>query len=91
MRENTVGHPPLRLFHLHATDMVTDEPRYADCDQDLKCVILESEKLDGLTCNGRGTGRVGLMTMAAWPSPHRATRHVESANIWNCRSGRSAG
>jgi type 1 glutamine amidotransferase len=61
------GHPPLRPFQVHATAnahpitagmapfIVNDEQHYVDYDKDPKYVILESENLDGLTYNGRGT------------------------------------
>jgi type 1 glutamine amidotransferase len=61
------GHPPLRPFQVHATAnahpitagmkpfMVNDEQHYVDYDKDPKYVILESENLDGLTYEGRGT------------------------------------
>lgn len=61
------GHPPLRPFQVHATAnphpitagmqpfVVNDEQHYVDYDKDPKYVILESENLDGLTYEGRGT------------------------------------
>jgi hypothetical protein len=61
------GHPPLRPFQVHATQnahpitagmkpfIVNDEQHYVDYDKDPRCVILESENLDGLTYEGRGT------------------------------------
>ncbi len=61
------GHPPLRPFQVHATAnahpitagmkpfIVNDEQHYVDYDKDPKYVILESENLDGLTYEGRGT------------------------------------
>lgn len=61
------GHPPLRPFQLHATAnrhpiteglkpfVVNDEQHYVDYDKDPRHVILESENLDGLTYEGRGT------------------------------------
>jgi type 1 glutamine amidotransferase len=61
------GHPPLRPFQVHATGnahpitagmkpfMVNDEQHYVDYDKDPRYVILESENLDGLTYEGRGT------------------------------------
>lgn len=61
------GHPPLRPFQVHATAnahpitagmkpfMVNDEQHYVDYDKDPKYLILESENLDGLTYEGRGT------------------------------------
>jgi type 1 glutamine amidotransferase len=61
------GHPPLRPFQVHATQnahpitagmqpfVVNDEQHYVDYDKDPKYVILESENLDGLTYEGRGT------------------------------------
>jgi type 1 glutamine amidotransferase len=60
------GHPPLRPFQVHATNshpitagmkpfIVNDEQHYVDYDKDPKYVILESENLDGLTYEGRGT------------------------------------
>jgi type 1 glutamine amidotransferase len=61
------GHPPLRPFQVHATAnahpitagmkpfIVNDEQHYVDYDKDPRYVILESENLDGLTYEGRGT------------------------------------
>jgi hypothetical protein len=61
------GHPPLRPFQVHATAnahpitagmkpfMVNDEQHYVDYDKDPRYVILESENIDGLTYEGRGT------------------------------------
>jgi type 1 glutamine amidotransferase len=61
------GHPPLRPFQVHATAnahpitagmkpfIVNDEQHYVDYDKDPRFVILESENLDGLTYEGRGT------------------------------------
>jgi type 1 glutamine amidotransferase len=61
------GHPPLRPFQVHATQnahpitagmkpfIVNDEQHYVDYDKDPRYVILESENLDGLTYEGRGT------------------------------------
>ena len=61
------GHPPLRPFQVHATAnahpitagmkpfVVNDEQHYVDYDKDPRYVILESENLDGLTYEGRGT------------------------------------
>jgi type 1 glutamine amidotransferase len=61
------GHPPLRPFQVHATAnvhpitaglkpfVVNDEQHYVDYDKDPRTVILESENLDGLTYEGRGT------------------------------------
>jgi type 1 glutamine amidotransferase len=61
------GHPPLRPFQVHATTnahpitegmkpfIVNDEQHYVDYDKDPRYVILESENLDGLTYEGRGT------------------------------------
>src|SRR5579859_3757909 len=61
------GHPPLRPFQVHATQnahpitagmkpfIVNDEQHYVDYDKDPRAVILESENLDGLTYEGRGT------------------------------------
>ena len=61
------GHPPLRPFQVHATQnahpitagmkpfIVNDEQHYVDYDKDPRTVILESENLDGLTYEGRGT------------------------------------
>jgi type 1 glutamine amidotransferase len=61
------GHPPLRPFQVHATGnahpitqgmkpfVVNDEQHYVDYDKDPRYVILESENLDGLTYEGRGT------------------------------------
>jgi len=61
------GHPPLRPFQVHATAnahpitqgmkpfIVNDEQHYVDYDKDSRYVILESENLDGLTYEGRGT------------------------------------
>ena len=61
------GHPPLRPFQVHATGnahpitagmkpfIVNDEQHYVDYDKDPRYVILESENLDGLTYEGRGT------------------------------------
>ena len=63
-----VGHPPLRPFQVRATAnlhpitaglkpfVVNDEQHYVDYDKDPRHVILESENLDGLTYQGRGTG-----------------------------------
>jgi type 1 glutamine amidotransferase len=61
------GHPPLRPFEVHATQhahpitagmkpfIVNDEQHYVDYDKDPRYVILESENLDRLTYQGRGT------------------------------------
>jgi type 1 glutamine amidotransferase len=61
------GHPPLRPFQVHATQnahpitqgmkpfIVNDEQHYVDYDKDPRYIILESENLDGLTYQGRGT------------------------------------
>jgi type 1 glutamine amidotransferase len=61
------GHPPLRPFQVHATAnshpitagmkpfIVNDEQHYVDYDKDPKYLILESENLDGLTYENRGT------------------------------------
>jgi type 1 glutamine amidotransferase len=61
------GHPPLRPFQVHATQnahpitagmkpfIVNDEQHYVDYDKDPRYVILESENLDGLTYENRGT------------------------------------
>jgi hypothetical protein len=61
------GHPPLRPFQVHANAnahpitagmkpfIVNDEQHYVDYDKDPRYVILESENLDGLTYEGRGT------------------------------------
>ena len=61
------GHPPLRPFQVHATAnahpitaglkpfVVNDEQHYVDYDKDPRHIILESENLDGLTYQGRGT------------------------------------
>jgi hypothetical protein len=61
------GHPPLRPFQVHATQnahpitagmkpfIVNDEQHYVDYDKDPRFIILESENLDGLTYEGRGT------------------------------------
>ena len=61
------GHPPLRPFQVHATGhahpitagmkpfVVNDEQHYVDYDKDPRYVILESQNLDGLTYEGRGT------------------------------------
>ena len=61
------GHPPLRPFQVHATRnahpitagmkpfIVNDEQHYVDYDKDPRYVILESENLDGLTYENRGT------------------------------------
>jgi type 1 glutamine amidotransferase len=61
------GHPPLRPFQVHATAnrhpiteglkpfVVNDEQHYVDYDGDPRFLILESENLDGLTYEGRGT------------------------------------
>ena len=61
------GHPPLRPFQVHATAnahpitagmkpfIVNDEQHYVDYDKDPRYVILESENLDNLTYEGRGT------------------------------------
>jgi len=61
------GHPPLRPFQVHATQnahpitagmkpfVVNDEQHYVDYDKDPRYVILESENLDGLTYENRGT------------------------------------
>ena len=61
------GHPPLRPFQVHATAnahpitagmkpfIVNDEQHYVDYDKDPRYVILESENLDGLTYENRGT------------------------------------
>ncbi|HEY4075686.1 MAG TPA: ThuA domain-containing protein [Rhizomicrobium sp.] len=62
-----VGHPPLRPFQVHATTnghpitaglqpfVVNDEQHFVDYDKDPRYVILESENLDGLTFEQRGT------------------------------------
>ena len=61
------GHPPLRPFQVHATAnahpitagmkpfMVNDEQHYVDYDKDPRYVIMESENIDGLTYENRGT------------------------------------
>jgi type 1 glutamine amidotransferase len=61
------GHPPLRPFQVHATAnahpitagmkpfMVNDEQHYVDYDKDPRNMILESENIDGLTYENRGT------------------------------------
>ena len=61
------GHPPLRPFQVHATRnahpitagmkpfIVNDEQHYVDYDKDPRYVMLESENLDGLTYENRGT------------------------------------
>lgn len=61
------GHPPLRPFQVHATAnahpitagmtpfIVNDEQHYVDYDKDPRYVILESENIDGLTYENRGT------------------------------------
>jgi type 1 glutamine amidotransferase len=61
------GHPPLRPFQVRATAnahpitagmkpfMVNDEQHYVDYDKDPRNMILESENIDGLTYEDRGT------------------------------------
>jgi type 1 glutamine amidotransferase len=61
------GHPPLRPFQVHATSnahpitagmkpfIVNDEQHYVDYDKDPRNMILESENIDGLTYEDRGT------------------------------------
>jgi type 1 glutamine amidotransferase len=90
------GHPPLRPFQVHATAnahpitaglkpfVVNDEQHYVDYDKDPRFVILESENLDGLTYEGRGT-----KAPAGWAYDHGKGRVVFTAvghtnhALWN--------
>ena len=90
------GHPPLRPFQVRATAnahpitaglkpfVVNDEQHYVDYDKDPRFVILESENLDGLTYEGRGT-----KAPAGWAYDHGKGRVVFTAvghtnhALWN--------